>query len=130
DETVHPEPLGWGRMAVLIAAVLVVPSIAAWRLAVNDPVEIHSVLVCSGLLSFVVVAYLGGLLREWARIEQRIQTDDLTGLPNRNHYHERLQLATAVARRSGGEFAVVFLDLDRFKVVNDSLGHAVGNTLL
>jgi hypothetical protein len=47
----------------------------------------------------------------------------LTGLPNRVMFHERLPLAIARARRSGRPFALMFMDLDRFKHVNDNLGH-------
>jgi diguanylate cyclase (GGDEF)-like protein len=130
DQTMAPVRLGLARLSVLILAVLVVPAITAWRLIADRTVEVQPVLVCSALLSLVVVVYLGGLLREWDRIEHRIQTDDLTGLPNRRHFHERLQLSIAAARRNSGGVAVLFLDLDRFKVINDSLGHAVGNTLL
>ena len=56
--------------------------------------------------------------------------DALTGLPNRLLLESRLAQAIALARRHNCEAAVLFLDLDRFKPVNDTLGHAVGDRLL
>jgi diguanylate cyclase (GGDEF)-like protein len=56
--------------------------------------------------------------------------DALTGLPNRLLFFEHLVRAVANANRSGATLAVLYLDLDRFKLVNDSLGHNVGDLLL
>src|SRR5262245_27160443 len=56
--------------------------------------------------------------------------DVLTGLPNRLAVMEKIEEAIARHRRRGDSFAILLLDLDRFKHVNDTLGHAVGDTLL
>ncbi|MCC5653313.1 EAL domain-containing protein [Nostoc sp. XA013] len=56
--------------------------------------------------------------------------DTLTGLPNRMQFMERLKQTAERAKSYGNLFAVLFLDLDRFKVVNDSLGHTIGDQLL
>jgi diguanylate cyclase (GGDEF)-like protein/PAS domain S-box-containing protein len=80
------------------------------------------------------VHVFGEEVTERKRVEDRLlhhaTHDPLTGLPNRHLFMERLGRALLRFQSTGGVFAVLFLDLDRFKVVNDSLGHHVGDELL
>jgi diguanylate cyclase (GGDEF)-like protein/PAS domain S-box-containing protein len=70
-------------------------------------------------------------LREYqSRIERQARQDDLTGLANRAMLRERLQEAVRIAGEGSTRFALVFVDLDRFKYINDSLGHHAGDELL
>jgi len=85
---------------------------------------------------------LGGLQAHflWSALTRLKQTseqmlflahhDTLTGLPNRMLFYDRLNQAMARARREKGSFAVLFLDLDGFKLVNDTFGHDTGDALL
>jgi diguanylate cyclase (GGDEF)-like protein len=65
-----------------------------------------------------------------ARLRHQAFHDGLTGLPNRALYAERLDAALSTAAATGGEVAVMLIDLDDFKLVNDACGHAAGDTLL
>ena len=65
-----------------------------------------------------------------ARIEQLAFYDALTGLPNRALFLDRLEHTLLASKRHGGQGALLFLDLDRFKEINDSQGHAVGDLAL
>jgi diguanylate cyclase (GGDEF)-like protein len=63
-------------------------------------------------------------------LEHQAGHDALTGLPNRRLFHDRLTRAMARSRRHGSLMALLCLDIDRFKHVNDTLGHDAGDTLL
>ena len=90
------------------------------------------------LLALIAIGMIAALLeaeREAAalaadQVEHLAYHDALTGLPNRPLFMDRLIVAVAQANRSNQKLAVFFLDLDRFKDINDSLGHSVGDTLL
>ena len=81
----------------------------------------------------IASAQLGQFL-ERKRAEQALAYqalhDPLTGLPNRALFLDRLQISLANSRRRRGTVAVLFLDIDNFKVINDSLGHRAGDELL
>lgn len=70
------------------------------------------------------------LARAQRALEHAALNDPLTGLSNRYGLEARIEQSLSHARRSGLKLAVLFIDLDRFKAVNDSLGHASGDTLL
>jgi diguanylate cyclase (GGDEF)-like protein len=126
----QPVRLGWGHFALVASTVSVTPLAAIVGFLRDRPVRLPLVLVASTVLSIIVVAYLIRQVRERASGEYRAHHDALTGLPSSVLYADRLVVALAHARRSGKRVGVMYLDLDRFKNVNDSLGHHLGNELL
>lgn len=70
------------------------------------------------------------LKRSEEKLEHLANHDPLTGLPNRTLLYDRLDRAIRVAQRNSANITVLFLDLDRFKIINDTLGHAIGDQLL
>jgi diguanylate cyclase (GGDEF)-like protein/PAS domain S-box-containing protein len=81
-----------------------------------------------------IIAAISRDIRERLAAEERVthlaQFDMLTGLPNRHLFQDRLAQGMALARRHGKPMAVLFIDLDRFKLVNDTQGHGAGDKLL
>ncbi|WP_299697414.1 EAL domain-containing protein [Hydrocarboniphaga sp.] len=83
------------------------------------------------VVGFLKVAYdITQRKRAEAFIRHMAHHDALTGLPNRTLLFDRLEMAIHQVQRSGGQLAVLMLDLDHFKRVNDSLGHQIGDRLL
>jgi diguanylate cyclase (GGDEF)-like protein len=85
----------------------------------------HLIGICTDLAGIAIES-------RWAadRIRHLAHHDDLTGLPNRLLFNYHLPRALARAQRVGGTVGVLFLDLDRFKVINDTLGHGAGDSVL
>ncbi len=101
--------------------------LSAYRVTVNGFTEADLNLLT------VVARYLAGAI-EVARLHGELKelaaTDSLTGLANRRAFLDRLQPEIARSRRSGSEFSIVLLDLNKFKTVNDVYGHAAGDQVL
>ena len=103
---------------------------------------IQSVLVDTGMVALVTAVVVGlalalfrtfplaAIRRAEEELHFRAEHDALTGMPNRGAFRKRLVEAMARADRRESSVAVMFLDLDDFKVVNDTLGHAAGDSLL
>ena len=84
-----------------------------------------------GPLQYIAMFYdVGHFASAKDRLYELANHDSLTGLPNRALCKDRLQQSIAQARRASGSVGVLFIDLDRFKEINDTLGHAVGDQLL
>jgi diguanylate cyclase (GGDEF)-like protein len=77
-----------------------------------------------------IMAHLSELNENRKALDHLARHDTLTGLPNRRMFFDRLEHAIASSRRSGKHLAVLFVDLDRFKEINDTFGHAVGDKVL
>lgn len=124
---------GHGRFTA-VAVALLVPAVVV---AVRPPGTVWERSVVAGLLCLVAVLVVvrtatavNSTVASERRLEEQARRDALTGLPNRFHLGEHLASALERARREGRGVAVLFMDLNQFKAVNDTWGHQTGDELL
>ena len=118
------------RSLISFSVVLVGPILIGFDQLTDLDLSLPIITVGSSALSLVVAIHLLGLVRRWVAVEHQGQHDPLTNLPNRPLFFSRLEMAIESARLRDARFVTMFLDLDRFKAVNDTLGHDAGDELL
>lgn len=132
---------GWVRFASLCAAVLIGPATLVVQEVAGGRVDVWAVAIGSLLIGLLVVARMSTIigqtlaanrLRDVAQEELTHQAahDALTGLPNRAQAMRLITGALVRAQHSGARVGLIFVDLDGFKRINDSLGHAAGDEVL
>ncbi len=126
--------LGLGVQQLLFVSLTITPSLRAsfgpYVAALGLVDLVLYVGLALGLVIWLLEEERQATMDPAARIERIAYHDGLTGLPNRQLFINQLGMALHHARRNDTMCAVLFLDLDRFKIVNDSLGHAAGDVLL
>ena len=123
DQTIHGLVVASGIDTKVVAGI----ERDVRRMQMSMTIGLAALWLCSLPIAHSVSRRLRRSARENAYLALH---DPLTGLPNRNLFNDRLEQAIAACPRVGGQVGVVLLDLDRFKEVNDTLGHGRGDQLL
>lgn len=126
-------PMGLVALAYAMRAITLFLTPVSESLAGNLTVEVGNVFVVVIVLTMIPVnmALAMGVIGKLISAAERMALHDhLTGLPNRRHIESFLQNEVVRMRRTGTLFAVVMADIDKFKLVNDTHGHAVGDEVL
>ena len=126
--------LTWQRLVLLTGTSLIAPILLAYQAVLDEHIDVPVIVGGSMVLFLLVALRMASMLGERKILERRLEFqafhDPLTRLPNRSFFTERFEQALARSERQGSKVAVLFVDLDDFKEVNDSLGHETGDGVL